>query len=286
MSSNNNVRVLNKALQNLEVIVQVFDTNNQLLFMNDAALKDLSLSHQEQIKAKIAGGESALQQFEHKASQRWYECYRSAITWQDGRLVRLLVAQDITQRKVSEQKLQKARQEAERLAYTDELTELNNRRAFIKLSTEAIQREARLKKEVALVFFDLDYFKEVNDTFGHAAGDILLRSIGQALRPALRKHDVAGRIGGEEFAVLLTNANYANALKATQRIQRIVNAVSITYKSSYLQCTASFGITSMPACEASASELMLEADKALYLAKSGGRNRIQAFSGTHVAACN
>src|SRR5690606_29995237 len=125
-------------------------------------------------------------EFQNTANGHWYQCRDQAIPWTDGRLVRLEIATDITERKRIEQEAHLAMTRAEALARTDELTGLNNRRAFFELGERAFRHDRRARS-MAVVMFDIDHFKRVNDTYGHAAGDRLLRAVADALQPQVRK---------------------------------------------------------------------------------------------------
>lgn len=203
---------------------------------------------------------------------RWYQCRDQAIEWTDGRIVRLEIATDITDRKRMEQALEKAVSRAEALARTDELTGLNNRRAFFELG-ERFCRRARAGYSVAVLMFDVDYFKRINDTYGHAAGDAVLRAIGQRLPPLLRPADVLGRMGGEEFAVLLPDTDAQQAWQIAERLRTGIEALAIEYEGRAIGCTASFGLAVHEHEAVCLDTLLGEADQALLQAKRDGRNR-------------
>lgn len=169
-----------------------------------------------------------------------------------------------------------------RAAGHDELTGLLNRRGFMQEATAA----AAAGGPLALMFIDLDHFKQINDQFGHAAGDSVLVLVAQVLRGSLRTGDVIGRVGGEEFVVLLPGASAETGRLAAERIQRGLESAAISLRpdieSEPVHCTASIGLAlavlpaagSAPVLEGRLLTLMDRADAVLYQAKNDGRNRI------------
>lgn len=296
MNTSNSADSLTNVLNGLDAIVYVFDPDNyELLYVNDYAVKSLAtVERPEQLLGKkcdlfpfcafekqqvraTPSQQSRIREFHNPQNKRWYQCRDSFIKWSDGRLVRLEIATDITKQKMNELALQRNIARAEALAHTDELTGLNNRRAFFKFARQAIKQQVRTSAEVALVFFDLDHFKVINDTYGHEAGDLILQAMAGALVPEVREGDILGRVGGEEFAVLMPSSNSIDVLEATRRLQQVMNQVTVNYKGCQLACTASFGIALAPAKTATLNKLMADADSALYQAKSEGRNTIIRF---------
>ena len=214
-------------------------------------------------------------EFQNTVNGRWYQCRDQAIRWSDGRLVRLEIATDISERKRIEQQLQVAVSRAEALARTDELTGLNNRRAFFELGERAFLHNRR-PRAMAVAMFDIDHFKRVNDGHGHAGGDQLLRAIAAAVRPQVREADVLGRLGGEEFAVILADSDLQRGLEIADRLRRAIEAVQVPAATGVLQCTASFGVSACSDGSRSLETLLGEADQALFRAKRAGRNRVLA----------
>ena len=211
-------------------------------------------------------------EFQNTRNGHWYQCRDQAIEWTDGRIVRLEIATDITDRKRMEQALEKAVDRAEALARTEELTGLNNRRAFFDLG-ERFCRRARVGYPVAVLMFDVDHFKRINDTYGHAAGDAVLRAIGQRLPPLLRPADVLGRMGGEEFAVMLPDTDAQQAWLIAERLRMSIEALAVECEGRAIGCTASFGVAVHEQEAVCLDTLLGEADQALLQAKREGRNR-------------
>lgn len=158
-------------------------------------------------------------------------------------------------------------------ALTDPLTGLPNRRGF-----ERGMAGLRTPQTTsALIAIDLDYFKSVNDTYGHAAGDYVLQKVSMVLRSNLRNRDLLSRLGGEELAVLLPETDTALAQLVSERLRRAVETVDILWNGKAINITASFGVAVAPGTLATA-EMFAQADAALYSAKRNGRNRV-IFSG-------
>jgi len=177
---------------------------------------------------------------------------------------------DISRRKQIEQRL-------ELLAHTDPLTGVCNRRRFLALAEDELSRAVRHGQPVALLMLDLDHFKAVNDQFGHAGGDSVLRAfVGSALG-AMRQGDVLARVGGEEFAALLPQTGRDGALALAQRLLQQVRALQVPLDGQQVRITVSIGVAlrpMAPGAVVSLDALMAAADHALYQAKTGGRNRV------------
>ncbi|MBY0430621.1 MAG: GGDEF domain-containing protein, partial [Rhodospirillales bacterium] len=161
----------------------------------------------------------------------------------------------------------------ERLATTDPLTGAANRRAFFAIAAREIDRMRRHSLPVAVALMDIDYFKRINDTLGHAAGDIVLKRLVERSQAGLRKVDLLGRLGGEEFAVLLPDSDQDGSLIVAERLRKALCDEPILLESGPLTVTASFGLTQLHPGE-SAELALARADIALYQAKESGRNRV------------
>ena len=162
----------------------------------------------------------------------------------------------------------------------DALTELPNRVAFEEALEAVAAEAARDHRSHALCFIDLDRFKPVNDTAGHAAGDALLREVADAIRANCRRQDFAARIGGDEFAVLLADCPLSAAERVAQKIVDAIAAIRFAWEGSTYQIGASVGITMIDRSEASPVELMSEADAACYVAKAKGRGQVAVYTPT------
>lgn len=182
----------------------------------------------------------------------------------------LVVSRDITERKRMETELL-------RLATTDFLTGLPNRRHFLARLEEEHARMQRLEGQRATVLMlDLDHFKRVNDRFGHATGDNCLKHLTALVRGELRKIDTAGRLGGEEFGIILPGADPTSAQVFAERLRLKVADTPFVLKDQVIQLTVSIGVAAMDGKDADAVAVLARADRALYGAKEGGRNRLMA----------
>lgn len=164
-----------------------------------------------------------------------------------------------------------------RLALTDVLTGLNNRRAFMQLAAAGLDHFHRHKKPFALVLMDLDKFKSVNDTYGHKVGDLVLQHYSKILLQFLRKHDVLGRVGGEEFALMLPQTTASEAQTIMERIRKSVMDTPCPYmdkqdQKQELRYTSSFGVVAVTSGTWTLDDLLIKADENLYKAKEQGRN--------------
>jgi len=157
----------------------------------------------------------------------------------------------------------------------DPLTGLFNRRHMEESLERELLRAARNGKPVAVVMIDLDHFKQFNDSFGHEAGDVLLRELGALLSSQIRGGDIACRFGGEEFLIILVDADIESTCRRAESLKEQVRKMQIRYRGEVLrQITISMGVAAFPEHGTSARHLINSADKALYQAKAGGRNRI------------
>jgi diguanylate cyclase (GGDEF)-like protein len=173
--------------------------------------------------------------------------------------------------------LQRQKHAAEREARIDPLTGLDNRRAFLERSERDVHRAGRYGTPVALIMLDLDHFKAINDTYGHPVGDRVLVELAAVLTKSMREVDIVGRLGGEEFAILMPDTNAEAAMQAAERLNQAVAAMAVEVEGQTIACTASCGISAMGVGDGSIHDLLQRADRALYLAKQRGRNRVELF---------
>jgi diguanylate cyclase (GGDEF)-like protein len=165
-------------------------------------------------------------------------------------------------------------EEIYRLMTMDALTQTHNRRYFNEALEREYNRSLRYRRALSLILFDIDHFKKINDTYGHVAGDSVLRQLSLVVKPRLRQQDVLARIGGEEFAVLLPEVESAGARIAADKVRAIVEAARFLVDNKEFGCTVSVGVTTFDARVTSAQMLYEIADKNLYAAKNAGRNRV------------
>jgi diguanylate cyclase (GGDEF)-like protein len=164
----------------------------------------------------------------------------------------------------------------QRQAITDDLTGLVNRRRFIEALDAEIERARRFGAALTIVLADLDNFKQVNDEFGHHGGDVVLRAFADLIRSHVRDVDVSGRIGGEEFAILLPDTDAGGAARVAERMRSSLNEVAIPLsEGAAIHVASSFGVAEL-ARDQSGDDLLRAADAALYRAKDEGKNRVVA----------
>jgi two-component system cell cycle response regulator len=224
-------------------------------------------------EALLKGGEARLE-FEsqvHGASDtpRTLLVTKGAFTSPDGTRTGIIgIGTDITERKALERELH-------RLAITDPLTGAANRRHFMAAAAMETERSARYGTPLSVVMLDIDYFKRVNDTHGHGAGDLVLQKVVEAAVGTLREIDLFGRMGGEEFAILLPETSIERAGAVAERLRRAVAGIIIPLQGEALTVTASLGVAQRRPDEILFDLLLGRADKALYRAKESGRDRIE-----------
>lgn len=168
-------------------------------------------------------------------------------------------------------------------AFADHLTGLANRRSFFESGELELARSQLRPRATALILIDADHFKGINDRFGHAAGDRVLRHLADTLAATFREVDVVARIGGEEFAVLLPSTTMAGAAAVAERLCALVAASGLTVDGETIGYTVSAGVAEMDQDVAGLDGLLKRADLALYAAKAGGRNQIRCWSADSVA---
>jgi len=193
------------------------------------------------------------------------------VEW-DGQPAILVALNDINARKLLEEELR-------RLATTDYLTGMWNRRHFMVLANKELMRRWRYERPFSLIMFDLDHFKEVNDTFGHLAGDQVLAEVASLAAKELRKVDFAGRLGGEEFALLLPETAIDKAVQVADRIRRSIASCGFMLEDgNVVKLTASFGVAEALQADEKFDIVINRSDYALYQSKKAGRNKVTAYA--------
>jgi diguanylate cyclase (GGDEF)-like protein/PAS domain S-box-containing protein len=196
--------------------------------------------------------------------------YSSAPLVSEGKVAGIVVVfRDVTERKEA---LELLRVQATR----DFLTGLWNRAAILDLLEKELNRSRREETAVSLAFIDLDHFKRINDTYGHQAGDAVLRAVSDKMRAMMRPYDLVGRYGGEEFLIVMPGCDEPNLRKLCERLRGILAETSIEYEKKTISWTVSVGAAmANPAMKTEAELLLRAADLALYRAKTDGRNRVE-----------
>jgi diguanylate cyclase (GGDEF)-like protein/PAS domain S-box-containing protein len=203
----------------------------------------------------------------------WAAVSISPITDSNGIITHFVsINEDITVRKENEEKIQRLNAGLEQLAMTDYLTNLYNRRYFMQRGAEEFKRARRNNQPLALLMMDIDHFKNVNDTYGHDAGDMALQQVAATLKSSLREIDILGRIGGEEFAVLLPNISLHEAAVLAERVRKAVAGTSVEIPGGSLTITISIGVAVLTNETSGIDNILKNADVAMYQAKSCGGN--------------
>lgn len=206
-------------------------------------------------------------QFMRKNGDVFWALLNAASIEYQGEKAVLGTVYDIQQRKETEQELK-------RLATIDTLTGVVNRRFFFELAEKEFRQVLRYKKSVAFLALDIDHFKNVNDNYGHQGGDEVLRAFVQACKEELRETDIFGRIGGEEFSILLLETDQSSARLVAERIRHKIEQMVITFENHAIKITVSIGAAIIDTEDKSLDQVFQRADKALYEAKNSGRNRV------------
>ncbi|MDR1853975.1 MAG: diguanylate cyclase [Azoarcus sp.] len=204
----------------------------------------------------------------HFKDGRWVERDFIPIRLHDNLIGYLYIYRDISQKK-------RHARELWQLATSDPLTGIPNRRAFFESIERERARLARYPGEAAILMMDIDHFKQINDTHGHAAGDAMLCHIVRQVKKLLRESDTLARLGGEEFAVLLPQASRDGALGLAERVRKVLEDNPLIYNDTPIRVTTSVGVTSMTADDLNTDQTLSRADHALYEAKRKGRNRVE-----------
>jgi diguanylate cyclase (GGDEF)-like protein len=199
--------------------------------------------------------------------KRYFEASISPVYGKKGEIrAKIILMRDVTQVTELVEQLRLA-------AYTDMLTGIFNRRHFLELAEMNFERADRSGDPLCFAMFDLDHFKNVNDTWGHEAGDKVLQNFAAILKQSVRPYDIVGRFGGEEFVIVTVDINLDNARQLIERVRTNVEASSVEYNGVTIRVTCSAGIAEYRKGEAF-YDLVRRADRAMYEAKESGRNRV------------
>lgn len=190
---------------------------------------------------------------------------------------------EINIRKQTEAALRESEEALRLLAITDSLTGLYNRRHFNKLAEDEIGRALRYSRPLSVMMFDIDFFKHVNDSFGHVIGDMVLKMVAKTTKRMVRTTDIPARYGGEEFIVLLPETPVAEAASVAEKLRKRIEDTTVQAEKCPITITLSFGVsdylgkTNSKPDESVLSEFVANADRALYASKKAGRNRVTVY---------
>ncbi|HYF55217.1 MAG TPA: diguanylate cyclase [Salinarimonas sp.] len=210
-------------------------------------------------------------------SRYWCQSLVSALEEEGGEVIGFsVVLRDVTEGKVTGDELR-------RMLVTDHLTGVANRARFFELAASEEARHRRLDRPLSALMIDADHFKRINDTYGHATGDAVLKALAQACGDTLRSTDILGRLGGEEFGVLLPGLDIEGARTVAERLREAAEGLRVPVEGGVVAFTVSVGCATMDNATGSVAALLQAADRALYAAKRGGRNQVATAP---VSACS
>jgi len=241
--------------------------------VSDVMPKEASTVVMKAISAALVDGHSRGEQIclPLEDGEHWFELSTARMERRQGKpLTVIMLSREVTQRVHDHAKI-------ERLADFDQLTDLPNRTQLRRLFDQAAATSARHGRQLAVVFLDIDHFKNINDTLGHAMGDRLLNEVAHRMREGLRDTDIACRVGGDEFVLIFDDSNMEAATQLAQRLQHLLHSpFSIgAYQSGI---TVSIGIAMFPDDGSDLDTLLRNADSAMYQAKTDGRNVVRFFT--------
>ncbi len=188
-----------------------------------------------------------------------------------------VVLRDVTDLAMTQRALETAKRELEESSRADGLTGLFNRMYWEQCLMREIKRSQRNGIPAALIMFDIDHFKTVNDTYGHLAGDEVLREVSRCLKQIVRDTDYLGRYGGEEFGVIATDSDLEGGVALAERIRTEIEALVVEYEEHKLSVTVSLGVAALDESVERHETLIARADEALYRSKHNGRNRSSVY---------
>jgi diguanylate cyclase (GGDEF)-like protein len=184
-----------------------------------------------------------------------------------------VIIYDVTDIATNKAELERANSKLQSLSRTDRLTQLYNRGYWEDCLIKEFARHKRTNQPCSLIMFDIDHFKKVNDTYGHQAGDEVIRITAQAVRDKVRTTDIAGRYGGEEFGIILIDTKSDGALLLAQRLRKHIENLLVQHEGTEIRYTISLGVAEIDAQMRDHKQWLEQSDKALYTAKESGRNQ-------------
>ena len=188
-----------------------------------------------------------------------------------------IIIYDVTEQAVNHLELEEVNKQLEVISQTDGLTGLYNRKTWEDFFATEFERQRRYQEECTALIFDIDHFKRVNDNFGHPAGDEVIRQTARILQECIRKTDVAGRYGGEEYVVFMPHTPVEAATHVAERIRKAIESTPAFYDGREINYTVSLGLSGYVPSLASTTAWIDSADQALYQSKEGGRNQMHIY---------
>lgn len=229
--------------------------------------------------SQITEGNLNIEEFKAKSSQdeigRLAKVFNQMHATIKRQIQELNAHRDMLEKEVKERtyELEQANKKLDLISRTDELTQLPNRRDMHRTIEKEVDRANRFRKAFSIIFIDIDHFKDVNDTYGHAAGDAVLKSVASTIRSLLRKYDVLARYGGEEFLTLLPETELKDASHVAERFRKQIENQTIFFGGQEIKVTITLGVAQFDSSQGAEKCIQL-ADKALYEGKEHGRNRV------------
>jgi diguanylate cyclase (GGDEF)-like protein len=265
--------------------VVVVDDRGAIIDINHSALALFHTGHEQIFESNICDFVTTVELtdligrlekgLEITLEGRAYDISSSLLDETDPQSDVVLVFRDITTRREAERDLRNAQQELVQLAHRDSLTGLHNRHFFMQRMEQEIERVRRHGSSLSVLIFDLDHFKNVNDTYGHEMGDRVLKSVADASIGVKRITDVAARIGGEEFALLLPETDRDGAMKMAHRLRESIEETTTSHPTQpSVMVTASVGVATVSQASKDVENVLRSADEAMYEAKNLGRNMV------------
>lgn len=249
----------------VDLIDQTFTDHSPVLQPSGAGSGQESLRY---LETALSSGSNAFEWLFKRIDGEVFpaEVMLSAVAFEGKKVLQALI-RDISGRKVMEEELR-------RLASTDPLTGANNRRSFLNRGNYELARSRRYKRDFAFLMIDVDHFKKVNDTYGHLSGDMILKELVAQCTRNLRSTDLFGRLGGEEFAIILPETSMDCAVEVGERLRRAIAGLTIASDKETIRFTISIGVSMFEQDDDTLEKIIGRADSALYKAKQTGRNRV------------
>lgn len=236
--------------------------------------------------SQITEGNIDIEEFKSKRSQdeigRLSKVFNQMHATIKRQIKELNEHRDLLEKEVKERtfELEQANKKLDIISRTDELTQLPNRRDMQRTIEKEVERSKRLNRCFSIIFIDIDHFKNVNDTYGHAAGDAVLKSVASTIRTLLRKYDVLARYGGEEFLTLLPETEQKDAAHVAERFRKQIENQTIFFSGQEIKVTITLGVAQFDS-NLGAEKCIQLADKALYEGKEHGRNKVIIWDDDH-----